>query len=124
MSPVWWKGATDVEKSCKCEGKGCQCGGKSPMKTFKKQQPAAMFKNDAGTSFALSYIASEVGRYFGHMFGAFTIAEEDGKLVIHTGMRRDEHMEALAAQHCTQPCPGACEDGCKSKRSTREVAGL
>lgn len=122
---VWWK-EPKVEKSCKCEGTGCKCStGKSPMKQFPRT--AAMYKNDAGTSFALSYVAAEIGRHFGHMFGAFSIGEEEGVLVIHTGMVRDAHIESLIKESCKQPCEGDCETKCNasiSHRSTREVAGL
>lgn len=108
--------------------KNCQCGGDCVCKKPAKKQvrvgvPAAMYKNDAGTSYALSYIASEIGRQFGYMFGAFTIAEEEGELIVRTGLRRDTHMEELVKNSCKQPCEGSCEDGC-SKPSTREVAGL
>lgn len=123
---MWWKEAVPLEKSCKCNKKECACAvGKSPMKKFNR--PTAMYKSDAGTSFALSYIASEIGRAFGHMFGAFSIGEEDGVLVIHTGMVRDENMESLIEKSCKQPCNGDCETKCNvsiSHSSTREVAGL
>lgn len=113
------------QKPCKCkENGGCACGSQKSAKKPNTNRAAVMYKNEAGTSFSLSYIASKVGGHFGHMFGAFTIAEEDGKLVIHTGMVRDARTEELVRNACNQPCAGACEDGCRNKLSTREVAGL
>lgn len=120
-------GRIEERTPCKCKSYGeCRCArsSKPPKKTFTNRN-APMYKNEAGTAFSLSYIIAEVGRHFGHMFGAFTMGEIDGHLVIHTGMTRDEHMEKLMHKSCkAQPCEGSCEDGCKSLLSTREVAGL
>ena len=84
-----------------------------------------MYKSDNGTSYALTYIAAHIGRLLGHIFGDYTLSEVNGKLVVNTGLTRDGRLKYLIRENaCAQPCAGECEDGCKNKTSTREIAGL